>query len=85
MYHETGSRPSFTGDPWTSFNTGWSTTEGYDDDGALRNSWKAFAISSDQQIRNLVQVYFEIVYPMYDSPPLKPTSFCIELTEQPRL
>lgn len=59
-----GPRPSWTGDPWTAFNTGWSTTEGYDDDGALRNSWKAFAIASDQQIRNLVQVYFEIVYPM---------------------
>lgn len=58
------SRPSLTGDPWSSFNTGWSTAEGYDDDGALRNSWKAFAISCDQQIRNLVQVYFEIVYPM---------------------
>lgn len=81
MYHETGSRPSFTGDPWASFNTGWSTSEGYDDDGALRNSWKAFAISSDQQIRNLVQVYFEIVYPMYDSPPCMSTSFCIVLTE----
>ncbi|KAF7716031.1 Fungal Zn(2)-Cys(6) binuclear cluster domain-containing protein [Penicillium ucsense] len=53
-------RPSGTGDPWTSFNTGWSTSEGYDDDGALRNSWKAFGISSDQQIKNLVQVYFEI-------------------------
>lgn len=67
MYQETASRPSLTGDPWTSFNTGWSTTEGYDDDGALRNSWKAFAISNDQQIRNLVQVYFKIVYPMYNA------------------
>ncbi|KAJ5923372.1 hypothetical protein N7454_008617 [Penicillium verhagenii] len=64
---DTTSRPSltFTGDPWSSFNTGWSTAEGYDDDGALRNSWKAFAISCDQQIRNLVQVYFEIVYPIF--------------------
>ncbi|KAJ5168624.1 uncharacterized protein N7482_004218 [Penicillium canariense] len=65
MYPDTPSRPSLTADHWTSFNTGWSTTEGYDDDGALRNSWKAFAISSDQQIRNLVQVYFEIVYPIF--------------------
>ncbi|OOQ82252.1 C6 transcription factor [Penicillium brasilianum] len=65
VYQETASRPSLTGDPWTSFNTGWSTTEGYDDDGALHNSWKAFAIASDQQIRNLVQVYFEIVYPIF--------------------
>ncbi|KAJ5287342.1 hypothetical protein N7478_003028 [Penicillium angulare] len=65
-YHpDSASRPSLTGDPWTSFNTGWSTAEGYDDDGALRNSWKAFAISCDQQIRNLVQVYFEIVYPIF--------------------
>lgn len=63
-HFDSGSLPSLTGDPWTSFNTGWSTAEGYDDDGALRNSWKAFAISCDQQIRNLVQVYFEIVYPM---------------------
>ncbi|KAJ6095866.1 hypothetical protein N7486_006612 [Penicillium sp. IBT 16267x] len=59
------SRPSMLGDAWSSFNTGWSTAEGYDDDGALRNSWKAFAISCDQQIRNLVQVYFEIVYPIF--------------------
>lgn len=64
-YHpDSAPRPSLTGDPWSSFNTGWSTVEGYDDDGALRNSWKAFAISCHQQIRNLVQVYFEIVYPM---------------------
>lgn len=63
-YPESGHRQSLTGDPWSSFNTGWSTAEGYDDDGALRNSWKAFAIASDRQIRNLVQVYFEIVYPM---------------------
>lgn len=63
-YPESGHRPSLTGDPWSSFNSGWSTAEGYDDDGALRNSWKAFAIASDRQIRNLVQVYFEIVYPM---------------------
>ena len=67
MIPESTSRPTLTGDPWTAFNTGWSTAEGYDDDGALRNSWKAFAIASDQQIRNLVQVYFEIVYPMYES------------------
>lgn len=64
-YPDFGSRPSLTGDPWSSFNTGWSTAEGYDDDGALRNSWKAFAIASDRQIRNLVQVYFEIVYPIF--------------------
>ncbi|KAJ5650521.1 uncharacterized protein N7484_004244 [Penicillium longicatenatum] len=65
FYADSVSRPSLTGDPWSSFNTGWSTVEGYDDDGALRNSWKAFAISCDQQIRNLVQVYFEIVYPIF--------------------
>lgn len=62
---DSASRVSLTGDPWTSFNQGWSTGEGDDDDdGVLRNSWKAFAIASDQQIRNLVQVYFEVVYPM---------------------
>lgn len=55
-------RPSISGDPWS----GWSAAEGDDDDGALHNSWKAFAIACDRQIRNLVQVYFEIVYPMYD-------------------
>ncbi|KAJ5090075.1 hypothetical protein N7532_008759 [Penicillium argentinense] len=64
-YPDSGPRPSLTGDPWSSFNTGWSTAEGYDDDGALRNSWKAFAIASDRSIRNLVQVYFEIVYPIF--------------------
>lgn len=66
MYPDSASRPPLTGDPWSTFNQGWPTVEGYDDDGALRNSWKAFAIASDQQIRNLVQVYFEIVYPMYE-------------------
>ncbi|KAJ5133872.1 hypothetical protein N7448_001108 [Penicillium atrosanguineum] len=65
MHPESGSRSSLMEDPWVSFNQGWSTAEGYDDDGALRNSWKAFAISCDRQIRNLVQVYFEIVYPIF--------------------
>lgn len=65
-YTESAHRPSFTGDPWSTFNAGGVATEGYDDDGALRNSWNAFAIASDRQIRNLVQVYFEIVYPMYE-------------------
>lgn len=63
-YPESAHRPSLTGDPWSTFNVGGVATEGYDDDGALRNSWNAFAIASDRQIRNLVQVYFEIVYPM---------------------
>ena len=57
---------SISGDPWSTFNHSWSAAEGDDDDGALRNPWKAFAIACDRQIRNLVQVYFEIVYPMYD-------------------
>ncbi|KAJ5405338.1 hypothetical protein N7465_006622 [Penicillium sp. CMV-2018d] len=64
-YTESAHRPSFTGDPWSTFNAGGVATEGYDDDGALRNSWNAFAIASDRQIRNLVQVYFEIVYPIF--------------------
>ncbi|KGO41054.1 Transcription factor, fungi [Penicillium expansum] len=64
-YTESAHRPSLTGDPWSTFNTGGVATEGYDDDGALRNSWNAFAIASDRQIRNLVQVYFEIVYPIF--------------------
>jgi hypothetical protein len=34
------------------------------DENALRRSWSAFAIATDKTIRNLVQVYFEIVYPM---------------------
>ena len=65
-YSESAHRPSLTGDPWSTFNVGGVATEVYDDDGALRNSWNAFAIASDRQIRNLVQVYFEIVYPMYE-------------------
>lgn len=65
-YTESAHRPSLTGDPWSTFNAGGVATEGYDDDGALRNSWNAFAIASDRQVRNLVQVYFEIVYPMYE-------------------
>ncbi|CAG7996415.1 unnamed protein product [Penicillium salamii] len=64
-YPESVHRPSLTGDPWSAFNAGGVATEGYDDDAALRNSWNAFAIASDRQVRNLVQVYFEIVYPIF--------------------
>ncbi|KAJ5773125.1 hypothetical protein N7457_008021 [Penicillium paradoxum] len=64
-YAESTHRPSLTGDPWSTFHAAGVATEGYDDDGALRNSWNAFAIASDCQIRNLVQVYFEIVYPIF--------------------
>ncbi|KAJ5495894.1 hypothetical protein N7539_001010 [Penicillium diatomitis] len=83
IQQETSFRPSGTGDPWTSFNTGWSTSEGYDDDGTLRNSWKAFAISSDQQIKNLVQVYFEIVYPIF--PLFHKQSFIERINDQEHL
>lgn len=58
-------RPSNFGDPWSTFDHGWSAAEGNDDYMALHDSWKAFAIACDRQIKNLVQVYFEIVYPMY--------------------
>jgi hypothetical protein len=64
MHPESASRSFLPGDPWICLNQGSSTAEAYDGDGALCNSWKAFAIASNQQIRNLVQVYFEIVYPM---------------------
>lgn len=57
---------SISGDPWSTFNHDWSAAEGDSNDRVLHNSWKAFAIACDRQIRNLVQVYFEIVYPMYD-------------------
>jgi hypothetical protein len=60
-------RPSISGDPWSTFAHGWSAAEGDDDNVALHNSWKAFAIACDRQIKALVQVYFEIVYPMYDA------------------
>ncbi|KAJ5647652.1 hypothetical protein N7490_004024 [Penicillium lividum] len=56
---------SISGDPGAAFNHGWSAAEGDDDDGVPHNSWKAFAISCDRQIRNLVQVYLEIVYPIF--------------------
>lgn len=59
-------RPSNFGDPWSTFDQGWSAAEGNDDYTALHDSWKAFAIACDRQIKNLVQVYFEIVYPMYN-------------------
>lgn len=59
-------RSSNFGDPWSTFDHGWSAAEGNDDYMALHDSWKAFAIACDRQIRILVQVYFEIVYPMYD-------------------
>ncbi|KAJ6012675.1 hypothetical protein N7522_003030 [Penicillium canescens] len=53
------------GDPWSAFNTSGVATEGYDDDVALRDSWSTFAISTNRQIQDLVQVYFEIVYPIF--------------------
>jgi hypothetical protein len=56
---------SVSADPWSTFNQGWPTAEGDDDDGVLHDSWKAFAITCDRQIRKLVHLYFEIVYPMY--------------------
>lgn len=59
-------RASISADPGSTFNHGWSAAERDDDDGLLHNPWKAFAIACHRQIRNLVQVYFEIVYPMYD-------------------
>lgn len=59
-------RASISADPWSTFNQGWPAAEGDEDDGVLHNSWKAFAIMCDRQIRNLVHVYFEVVYPMYD-------------------
>ncbi|KAJ5532974.1 hypothetical protein N7494_009526 [Penicillium frequentans] len=58
-------RTPIPGDPGSTFNHGWSAAEGDDDDGVLQDSWKAFAIACDRQIRNLVQVYFEIVYPIF--------------------
>jgi hypothetical protein len=59
-------RPSISGDPWSTFDHGWSTAESDDRDVTLHNSWKAFAIACDRQIKSLVQVYLETVYPMYD-------------------
>ncbi|KAJ5160165.1 uncharacterized protein N7482_007169 [Penicillium canariense] len=58
-------RPSVSSDPWSTFNHGWPIAEGDDHDGPLHNSWKSFAIACDRQVRNLVQVYFEIVYPIF--------------------
>ena len=59
-------RPLISGDPRSTFDHGWTTAESDVGDVLLHNSWKAFAIACDQQIKNLVQVYFETVYPMYD-------------------
>ncbi|KAJ5742192.1 hypothetical protein N7533_011601 [Penicillium manginii] len=58
-------RPSISGDPWSTFDHGWSTAESDDRDVTLHNSWKAFAIACDRQIKSLVQVYLETVYPIF--------------------
>ncbi|CEO58269.1 hypothetical protein PMG11_03000 [Penicillium brasilianum] len=58
-------RASISADPWSTFNHGWSAGEGDDDNGLLRNPWKAFALTCDRQIRSLVKAYFEIVYPIF--------------------
>jgi hypothetical protein len=55
-----------SGNLWSNFKNGCSTAEDDADEEALHSSWKAFAIACDVQIRHLVQVYFEVVYPMYD-------------------
>lgn len=59
---ENDSLPS--NDPWSSLSDMWFTVVGENESSALQNSWKAFAISSDRIIKTLVQIYFEIVYPM---------------------
>lgn len=51
-------------DPWSSLNDSWFTVIDENESSALQNSWKAFAISNDQIIKTLIQIYFEIVYPM---------------------
>ncbi|KAL1966273.1 hypothetical protein VTN77DRAFT_4626 [Rasamsonia byssochlamydoides] len=55
-----------SGDPWGGLSTLWSATDNPSrDENALRRSWSAFAIATERTIRNLVQVYFEIVYPIF--------------------
>lgn len=56
---------SRSGDSWAALNPLWAAQDNPDrDETALRRSWSAFAIATERTIRNLVQVYFEIVYPM---------------------
>jgi hypothetical protein len=62
------SHSSTSGDPWFTFDHGWSPVDGDEGDLMLHRSWRAFAIASDRQIKNLVQVFFETVYPMYVDP-----------------
>lgn len=57
-------QPGAADSPWDILNGTW-TTAPISNDGALVNSWKAFAIGCESTIHNLAHVYFEIVYPMY--------------------
>ncbi|RJE18897.1 hypothetical protein PHISCL_08764 [Aspergillus sclerotialis] len=45
----------------------WSVTA-HNNESGIQGSWKAFAIASEPTIMNLVQAYFEIVYPMSECP-----------------
>lgn len=45
----------------------WSATA-HNNENGVQSSWKAFAIASEPTIMNLVQAYFEIVYPMWECP-----------------
>lgn len=60
-----GRRESLSSDPWTPAGSLWSGLDpSARSEYALSRSWTAFAIACDRTIRNLMEVYFEIVYPM---------------------
>ena len=41
-----------------------SSLSGRQESDSVSEAWRAFAIASNSTVRNLVYVYFEIVYPM---------------------
>lgn len=51
--------------PWDTFNNKHTSAVTIGNDGAPLDSWRAFAITCQNTVQDLAQVYFEIVYPMY--------------------
>ncbi|KAH1379162.1 hypothetical protein KXV95_007697 [Aspergillus fumigatus] len=71
--------PGAADSPWDILNGTW-TTAPTSNDGALVNSWKAFAIGCESTIHNLAHVYFEIVYPIF--PLFHRSSFLTQLEKR---
>lgn len=75
---------SHIADPsWDIFNSKCTLATTTGNDAAPLDSWRAFAVTCQNTIQDLAQVYFEIVYPMYCWPLQVTHSNQIESTDKP--